>query len=343
MKKQIIKTFFFLAVFLMLPNFSQAAIVFEDNFDASPDWQSAESYPSANAIWPNTWKDKAGGPSQPPPQNWTSYRAAIPRWLHDSTFILGSEGARDGIGKGMTYNLDPPGCYGGGCWVGGGLDLSLGDAGYQEIYVRFYLKYDPNTFHWGTIIPNYALQKLIRISRFKVPLTLSSSPQNFSNGDQTPTFYPDFHNDPNLASNKVHFEPGHVFDPVGGGLISEYGGQIPWPTDGEWHSYEFRVKMNSAPGVADGEWEFWLDDLSDSSHHMLSTSLAWVGSESLTTPGWNWLTVLDNMTNLSDSQYYDTVMKLFMDDFVVSTSYIGTEAPVVDVTAPAAPTGLSVE
>ncbi|WP_035497581.1 hypothetical protein, partial [Citrifermentans bremense] len=89
---------------LMMPLAGFAQVIFNDSFDASPDWQSAENYsPTANAAWPNTWADRPGGPVQPPPPNWTSYRAAVPKRDNKvKTFVLSAEAARNPGGKGMT-------------------------------------------------------------------------------------------------------------------------------------------------------------------------------------------------------------------------------------------------
>ncbi len=353
MIKQMLKTFLFLAMFFLLPNFSQAAIIFEDNFNDSPDWQSAESYPSTNAGWPNTWKDKPGGPSQPPPQNWTAYSAAIPRWDRGPTWKLDAGGARNS-GKGITFAVEAV-----HTWAGGGLDLYLGNAGYQELYMRGYYKYDPVTFHWPTInnegINNGNYHKIARISRYQLEPSLVNNPQQFlAPSYQAPTFYPEvavntgtgYQNPPDL--NAVHFLGARVFDPGAGDASAEDFYTLPMPSDGGWHSYEFRVKMNSAPGVADGEWEVWVDDGINSYQHHKRTGLAWVGADSVNglSPGWNWVNALDNITiNQTGTIYENTEMKIFLDDFVISDSFIGKDYIIgtADITAPAAPTGLGVE
>jgi len=303
-------------------------MIFSDNFDSSPDWHSAESYSSrANAVWPATWSRNPDGAATPPPKGWTSYRASIPRrGGHAPTFVLGPEGARNPGGKGITCNIEAT-SY--GDWVGGGLDLYLGDRGYQELYVRFYLKYDPNTFHWGTAVPNFALQKLARISRLKVPPSARNSPQYFLGKDsaQMPTFYPDIMNNP--AYNKPpEFHPAHlnvteVTDPMA--VSSQDLWKVPWPSDGKWHCYEFRVKMNTAPGVADGEWEVWIDGSRKRDKHFLKKKVAWVQGGSRVQPGWNWVTVLDNSTIQPDPPYAKGVMKVFLDDVAIGTSYIGPD------------------
>jgi len=277
-------------------------------------------------------------PSQPPLAGWFSYRAAIPQISgHAKTYVLSSEGAKNPGGKGITYNLESA-SY--GTWKGGGLDVYLGDVGYPELYVRFYAKYDPSTFHWGTIVPNFGKQKMARISRLKIPPSLTDNPQIFLGtdpGNQTPTFYPDWFNNPAYNTppsiNPIHFDGLHVFDPGAGNAIEDDQWQIPWPSDGQWHCYEYRVKMNDTPGVATGgEWEFWIDGQVDTGHHKLATGLAWVGSTGSTAPGWNWVTVLDNASIQPDSAFTNAVMKIFMDDVVISTHYSGPPPSPTSVT-----------
>lgn len=180
-----------LFVFFLSLNQANAAIIFEDNFNDSPDWQSAESFASSSgAAWPNTWKDKPGGPSQPPPRNWTAYSAAIPKYNRTPTWKIDAEGARN-QGKGLTFSMEAV-----NDWRGGGMDLYLGSAGYQELYIRGFYKYDPETFHWPLInnggINNVNYHKIARISRYQLEPSLTNNPQQFLTPSyQAPTFYPE--------------------------------------------------------------------------------------------------------------------------------------------------------
>ena len=96
----------------MLPE-EPSGVIFEDNFDDSPNWQSLQtvhkSMPGGDDKgWPNIWKDYTGTIKYNPPQNWTSFRCASSHWKDDrrrDTYLLNSEGARGGSGKGITYNI----------------------------------------------------------------------------------------------------------------------------------------------------------------------------------------------------------------------------------------------
>ncbi len=320
-------------------------VLFSDGFDASPDWQSAESFaPAANAAWPNTWADRPGGPVQPPPQNWTSYRAAVPKRDNKvKTFVLSAEAARNPGGKGMTYNLESIGY---GTWVGGGIDTYLGGTGYKEMFVRFYLKFDPATFHWGTVTPNFGKQKVARISRLKVVPSTTINAQLWdtpANGSyQMPTLFPDLMDNPAYdtppSSYGVHLNYSYRYDPtyyVSDGNNDVNVWNLPWPSDGGWHCYEYRVKMNSAPGVADGEWEIWIDGGTTADHHFVKKAIPWVQAGGSVNPGWNWVTVLDNATIQPDIAYANSIMKLFLDDVVIATSYSGPPPAPVNFTAQA--------
>ncbi|AKM78036.1 MAG: Fibronectin type III domain protein [Candidatus Wolfebacteria bacterium GW2011_GWE1_48_7] len=377
MPKQTLKAFLFLAMFFLLPNFSQAAIIFEDNFNDSPDWQSAESNPGDNVDWfSSSWIRNPSGPPEPPMQNWTSYRTEIPLGNSVKRYILSEEGKRGISGKGVTYNVESS-----GTWSGGGLDLYLGNTGYQEIFVRFYLRYDPATWVWALRETglNGEKQKLIRISRLKDEPTAQTAwnPQLFdtaaSGGHQMPVLYPDVKENNGAGYNTpsvnglygLYLEYTRRFDPEYGSESPSETRSFPMPslglknfvpptsgtdsstdyykTDGDWHSYEFRVKMNSAPGVADGEWETWVDGGENPAQHTLKIGVAWVSSGGSVSPGWNWFTVLDNV-NTATGLPNGTIMKMYMDDFVVSDSFIGKDYIIgtADITAPAAPTGLEV-
>lgn len=359
-------------------NFTRAEIIFEDSFDASPDWESHESTPGNNVNWfSSSWIYNPSGPPEPPMQNWTSYRTEIPLSNTVKRYVLNEEGKRGASGKGITYNVESK-----GTWSGGGLDLYLGNIGYQEIFVRFYLRYDPATWVWAWRDTGFngEKQKLIRISRLKDEPTTQTSwnPQLFGTlaegGHQMPVLYPDAKENNGVGYNTpsvngkygLYLEYTKRYDP-------EYGTESPfeirtfpmpslglknfvpptsgtdasidyYKTDGDWHSYEFRVKMNSAPGVADGEWEAWIDGGENPAQHTLQTGVAWVSNGGSVTPGWNWFTVLDNV-NTATGLPNGTIMKVHMDDFVVSTSYIGPNyvIGVVDTAAPAVPSGLIVE
>ena len=317
--------YFFLLTAVISLNFTSAfaEILFQDNFDNSPDWQSNQtvnkSQPGGYDInFGMTRADKCT--THCPPKGWTSYRAASSHWTDTrgkDTYILSSEGARGGKGKGITYNVEVSGDY--GSWSGGSLDIWLGEAGYPEIYIRYYLKFASNWKWTNDSNSVHCQQKLMRISTFNDDIWTSSyDPQAFGSiSVNWPVLYPDWYYNasypPVQMTMAVRKAPNYATD------ADVRVTNAKWPTDSDWHCYEFRVKMNSAPGVADGEWQVWIDGISVGER----TDVMWKQEGSNTTHNWNWVMLLDNITNASATLDSHTEMQLYMDDVVISTSYIG--------------------
>ncbi|AKM78034.1 TPA: hypothetical protein DDZ49_03600 [Candidatus Wolfebacteria bacterium] len=346
MQKQILKIFFFSAIFFAVPNSSQATIIFEDNFDDSPDWQSqqtvAKSVGGNDRAWPATYVDACS--SACPPQRWTAYRASASYFTDtpgNDTYVLNTDGARGGSGKGITLNVESTGSY--GDWAGGSLDLSLGSVGYQELFVKYWLKYDSNWLWTNPGNTQHGQQKLIRISRFSGDINdyNNHNPQMFFTPTENgPSWMPDWYY--NKSFPPASFFSSEFFNTQANGSIG-YGptqtfASLVWPSDGGWHSYEFRTKMNSAPGAANGEWEIWIDGQSTPDKHQVKTDVLWVDSNGSVTQGWNYLMFLDNITVAPAPLSEKKEMQIYMDDVVVSTTRLSA-----DIIAPVAPSGLNVE
>jgi len=323
-KKVIFNLLFFAAV--LLPSFSPAfaEILFQDNFDNSPDWQSKQTVNKSQSdgydiSFGQTRSDTCT--TNCPPQGWTSYRTASSFWTDDrrkDTYVLSSEGARGGSGKGITYNVEVSGSF--GTWAGGSLDIWLGETGYKELFVRYYIKFDPSSWKWTTPdATEHHLQKLIRINTFNDDIrTTSYNPQQFGTaGRNWPVWLAEVYynksSPPAHLSSQVRQAPNYTLLPS----VEDYNASIP--SDGEWHYYEYHVKMNSAPGIADGIWGFYIDGVLKSE----KTNVVWKKANSDIAHNWNWLMLLDNVTNASTTLDSYTEMQLYMDDVVVSTSYIG--------------------
>jgi len=112
--------------------------------------------------------------------------------------------------------------------------------------------------------------------------------------------------------------------------------------DGSWHSIEYRLKGNSAKGVSDGIWEVWIDGFKVVS----KTNIPWAdmgqNADGLTSctdctgnevdppsdfVGWNTVILGGNMHNeVFAKSAATTVEKPYViDDFVISTTYIGPD------------------
>ena len=147
-----------------------AGVIFSDNFDLSPDWQSQQTVSKAaggeDRGWPATFIKTCS--KSCPPKGWTAYRASASHFSDTpgaDTYLLSSQGARGGRGKGITLNVESTTGY--GDWSGGSLDLYLGGGEHRELYVRFWLKYDREWLWTDAKRSQHGQPKLIRISRFK--------------------------------------------------------------------------------------------------------------------------------------------------------------------------------
>lgn len=310
---------------------ARAEILFQDNFDNSPDWQSNQTVNKSaggkDISWPTT-NYKRCSPGYCPPPGWTSYRCASSTWTDDrgrDTYVISTAGARGGSGKGLTYNVESTGSY--GAWAGGSLDLWLGTQGYQELYIRMYLKYS-SEWAWSDTT-QHGQEKLIRISTFNADIfNTNYNPQTFgSSSVNWPVWYPDWYY--NAAYKYAYFmssvRKSPDYDSTGDdntytdsrfhsdSLNLAIG-------DNQWHCYEFHVKMNSSPGIPDGVWEFFLDGNLKKSRNNIVWKKA--GSNSI---GWNWLMFLDNVTVAPYPSSSHKEMSIYMDDVVVSTTYVGPD------------------
>ena len=309
----------FCTILLLISSIATAKIIFQDNFDNSPDWQSQQtvhkSEPEGHDInFGMTRSDRCT--TFCPPQGWTSYRTASSHWADDrrkDTYILSTEGARGSSGKGITYNVEVR-----QNWVGGSLDLWLGEAGYEELYVRYYLKFDKNWKWSNPEDTRHCIQKLIRISTFNDNIwTTSYTPQGFgSSYVNWPVFIPGWYHNASYGETTLTCSVRKAPDYY---AYMDGHTNVHSPDVGDWHCYEFHVKMNSANGVADGVYQFFLDGKLKAE----STTVEWKQAGSDTTHNWNWLMFTDNIFNSSAAPEDHVEMSLYMDDVVVSTEYIG--------------------
>ncbi len=160
---------------------------------------------------------------------------------------------------------------------------------------------------------------------------------------------------------EYRYAPYDGYNPTLGGNPGPY-----LPEDGDWHTLEYRVKMNSAPGVMDGEFEMWIDNSTEVGTtwtHYKTVDIPWLNTGALhATPEWNNIWMPDNM-----SRFYDGAQQIYYGPVIayepLSADSIQTEPALwsnspqdgrlpfdyvignleADIIAPAVPTGLSVE
>lgn len=242
--------------------------------------------------------------------------------------------------------------------------------------MRFWIK-EPAEFCWGSAELNLnAMGKLVRISALRRDPTGNPqgiNPQLYPSPDTSPTlignayrrFQPNY-GIPAQFNNEERYAPNY-----------EYGTQTTFPAtlpndsnaggegycgDGQWHSYEYYVKLNSTLGVADGIYRTWLDGVLVAER----SNIPWVkagtdtnGTVMTVDTGWNWVMIADNIDATAYAKANNIEMARYIDDVVMYTPMTGYEEvcsgacidgrlPLAyrqssaDDIAPAAPTGLRI-
>ncbi len=324
-----------------------SGVLFEDNFDAQPDWGSKQS--TSDISWPSTYSGTCT--TYCPPQGWTAYRAVRTLFAADTldTYVIDSAGAYGGSGKGVTYNIESTGGtpdwttdnYS-STWVGGGMNIYLGDnTNYDELYVRYRMKYG-NGWRWND--PNHLFKnvewKMIGIDSYKC--TIPGTCTNFQGITCNPVArFPSGGGcvEPAAAIEQYHnasTSGQSVESPLVRPMISvrrapTYDatfGPLNWtqnmPQDNNWHTYEFYVKMNSAPGVADGCFTLFIDGTQVNSNCVIEWEMATTSAE-FQAIGWNWISFFDNITISAHDKVDQQHQQIYFDDVVVSTEYIGPD------------------
>ena len=379
MTRKIIQGMLIVGSLVIVPELSSAAVVFETDFEDVQDWTLGRPpVGSSYACQPGNCSG-----IQPPKKsdNTNAYDVfrSSPSWFSDP-YITNMAEIKNGYGResgrGLQYNVEVSGCIGSECYANGTpMGVWLGYEGYKDLYVRFYVKYSPG-WKWtnDSISPNTAAyQKFLEFAVYNgtvgdgkmdgprattalggelMPIwivnwyqyiTVTPSYTIFQNSERYAPDYSynnatnDFHSmNPSLYPIAPPMMPSPPF-PAGHQARS-----VLWPTDNEWHSYEFRARLNDVAGLPEGGLsEFWLDGIkgwSKSGH-------IWVKAGGSLERGWNRINILDNSDIASYSREDHMTMSMYIDDVAISTNYIGPDYGIggVDATAPASPTGLSVE
>ncbi len=331
-------------ILLSFPAFSNSTVVFEDNFDNHPDWSPTQGYGQGSG----TINCNPGSCSSAP-SGYIAYRIQGSEYIDkkQNTMNIDSTNYRGSSGKGFTYYNEVCDRCG---WASDGLlavKLASPTSGFSELYVRHYIKFQPSWI-WNTT--ESPMIKMLHV---------------FSH-DGTGSVWDYFAPTPNkplFIARPAKFTQGK--DPVShagaifyDGLDSEFGngdkrsayfpkpggGNCDWnetgcPGDGNWHSWEYHLKMNSAPGVHDGEYDLYYDGV----RIVHETNIAWHTSNGSMNRLWNYLAIGGNNYNHYALQSQEHEQWYAIDDLVISTSYIGPNyviggGPPADNTPPAPPT-----
>jgi len=319
---------------------AHAEIVISTDFEDVENWSTQRSWGSV--LFPHSWNQKSGGATYAPPKktngDWLFpsywFRCSGSEWpaLYQKQMINIADSLGRNNSRGLEYNVEATGYATGGS----PLTVYLGDTGYQDVYVSYWAEYDPS-WNWPETSPYVftSMHKMVYIGRQHATLTDSTSDAHFG-GTIYPAWYPHwvphldgvndyfyylnrgvsetttglttYDNIPDLGSNHPDYYPE--------------GTPIKWDTyKTGWHHYEFRAKMNSAPGVADGIQQVWVDGVL----RFDKQDREWVSGEGTSvTPGFNVVQLSDNvfLGAQENTTYY-----VRYDNFVVSTTRVGTEYP----------------
>lgn len=336
---------------IVLPQHSWSAVIFEDNFDNHANWSPTQSTSGSVDCW--EWNSCTTNL----PNGYIGYRMARSYYSNagHNTLNIDSTNHRGASGKAFTFwNETCTSCG----WASDGLlavKLTPYDSGYQELYVRFYIKFDSN-WKWDSTASS--LQKFFRITHYKGP------------GSYTCTFCPtgrfapealDLLGKGHSGIADIHLEQTYLYETSfypqnatpshgqndffyfgtgsynGGGTDFNDSGMMG---DGNWHCWEFYVKLNSAVGVADGTMKFWQDGVLIAN----TTDLAWGDAGSQVSPRklWNYVMLGGNNDNKFAAQSQEAEQYYAIDDLVISTSYIDPNyviggGPAPDTMPPAPP------
>ncbi len=358
MKKQILKFFLLLAIFFAVPGFSQAAIVFEDNFN-SYTWQSTSDNLSHD--WPSTIGDMPSGPCD--------YETNLPCWYS------WAQGAGSNALTPPLYSIDQNVYHGNSGKSlaadyeysqyinGGSFDLILSNgrtSGYDEIWYQSWL-YVPADFNPGAGMSPW------KIMHSNTGVNIATENPNstcdefgYKRGQQQ---YFELVTDGNGVW-RIYlgiFGPsnGVVGCPNSGDYAWTHGGYSPSATNyayvvGHWNFVQFHIKLNtftdSTPN-SDGIVEAWIiPDNNMASYNPAVASWGYYDQIVVTdlTRKINSAVLFGNMAMAGTSNYYDSDTlhhQMRLDDFVVSTTQLAPDYVIglFDSAAPAAPTGLGVE
>jgi hypothetical protein len=327
---------------------AKAEVVFEENFDAQPNFTPSVTGPLDASLgdtvpegWTHMYTGDRWNPSTGDPNN------------HYSLEILttNSDKARGGIGKSAVNwreSFTPD--SGWAMWNSDSQLIKLLDNEHKELYVEFYIRFSDNWYQRTNQgdTSSYT-SKLFRVGFFNRQDNIYSGYQ----GDLGPLFFWDYKRDNYGIRNVQAFrggapETGNYYfdgnyargksisylnpeqlDKVNGGALSNFDGtgspdgytthEHVFGGSAEWTKVAFYVKMNSAPGVADGIVRQWMDDV----EIVNTTDIPWImetDGQDFSSLGWNYFAIGGNdyFQGLPNSEQFEDWYAI--DDVVVRSS-----------------------
>lgn len=308
-------------IFLCSAGYSE--ILFQDSFDGHNNWTVKQpSGSTADSAYQGETSVLSG---------YHSYYVAGSYYSNpkNNSLILDTYNYRGDSGKGLTF-WNESDTRGDGWASDNQLGVSL-PKGYDDLYARFYIKFQPG---WKWTSSADSEQKIARFTHYH-----GKSPfQYFSGGNQHPiaglhiakfnagkadacfqpifryenVYYPD-QATPSRSRAEAFYPKTSYYNGTG----------VDFTDNTNWQCWEMRVKMNSAPGVADGIYQFWIDGVLIFS----VSNLAWSDSGAQSSPrlNWNYFVIGGNSFNHFAPNTNEAEQWYAIDDLVIGTERIGKD------------------
>ncbi len=330
-KKQLYR-FVLIALFLVFVFTSsvQAVVIFEDNFDSDQDWTSI-SQTNVAAVWPDTIQTILNGPASASNlPAWYNYRCSnTSHTLGQPLYVVDGIDPHNGIGKSLKYNIENQSYMN-----GGSMNVVLydsGNCGYDDLYIRFYAKFDPN---WDFQDGGSMFIKLFRvysgvdvINDTEGPSSSFATTEDRNNGIKRSMNV--FYSIVSDGNEDERLKISYFLGQHQGGDYQEIE-QVASTSifnlrnhKGEWLFVQARTRMNDI-GQSNGRIDFWMIPESNiSTYNESNPTFSVENVEIRSNPDrhFNALIFLDNMSGVFEGGSGEQTLNV--DDLVVSTTPIG--------------------
>ena len=305
-------------VILFVASIAGGEVLFHDNFDSQADWSPTQ--PLSGFV------DSGDDPSVGPGYSYTG-PTGYGFWWMDRTYFttplnntmnINSTQYMGASGKSFVYWSESNG--GGSLWGSDALLIvTLDEAGYDELYVEYYIKFQSDWL-WDT--DEDVIQKFFRIQHWTGNASIVEQQAN-----NRPGVYMDLTAFPGL--NNINVTSAYRYEVVYFPGIKDNDAiatRTTWTDtgnlgDGDWHKFNYYIKLNSAVGVADGIYTIHLDDVLVTSR----TDLTWSDTGASESPRHKFNTVTLGGNNYN--RYADVSLEqeqwYAVDNFTISTTPIG--------------------
>lgn len=324
-RRPVVRHLFLLLLMLSVIPVCYGETIFQENFDTQADWNVENNYTT-----------ECAGSCKTAPPNWSNYRTVpgTPRLTKPTGSIQKlPDGLPDRNGVNgkvyLVYNQSVPRVN----WPGDSTLVKVLPQDYPELYVRFWIRTQAN---WQSVAN--AQSKIFRAFHWDRTGNIF---QFFSSGTVNPAYIWDWcTNNRNMATymNAYRCDPQKTnyyctAPGVPSYQLNDYfrswgkGPATSYYADGQWHRYDFHLKMNDI-GSNNGMLEWWWDGKLMESR----TDVQWkAASGSSASIGWNTIAFGGNSNN-TFSRHTAADQWYAIDDITVSTSPIASPSTKTAIT-----------